>query len=273
MRNSSHKQPPQQVRDVTPQATLPAPDRFPEPSGLVENIQGPLGLRTPEADPETEGRSPSCSQDTDLHQLDLQNDKDYEIGVQEEDQIAETSPSGHPLDNVSLDLAKMMVNMHDHYNAELAAEKERNALLSAQQEEMQIRIEGMEKRLQTHVVLMEGLVSLVAQCSEGRLKVPEQAIARKMGAEHVEAITELTKSPVEEPESQLLEAAQEMQSIEAEVDDEDVETTQQPLDNFDQLEIPDIHLVREAWNDFNQLPPTPDFNTAPIRSTGIRATK
>lgn len=253
---------------------LPSPDHSPEPSATVETPVSdgdPPRYRTPEPTSETEGARPDAvglRDEVDNEEQDISGHRNDEQGLLR-----------HATDEVPIGLAKMMVNMHEHYNTELEKEKERNARLREHQEEMQRKMDEMEMRLQTHVILMEGFVSFMTQVREGRLATPvapEVAIAETLGPEHSEMVQRL----IEHPQQSFEEVPEDMVASSPTEVEEDIEPCGEALElnrqldeMVQQMDIPDPHIVREAWADLNQLPPTPDMDTAPIRSTGIRATK
>lgn len=230
-----------------------------------ESDGDPPRYRTPEPRSETEGARPDA--------VGLRDE------VNNEKQNGEQSLLRHVTDEIPIGLAKMMVNMHEHYNTELEKEKERNARLREHQEEMQRKMDEMEMRLQTHVILMEGFVSFMTQVREGKLATPvapEVAIAETLGPEHSEMVQRLMEHPQQSfeeiPEDIVASSPTEVEE-DIEPSRETVELNRQLDEMVQQMDIPDPRIVREAWADMNQLPPTPDMDTAPIRSTGIRATK
>ncbi|KAH7235621.1 hypothetical protein BKA59DRAFT_503482 [Fusarium tricinctum] len=122
--------------------------------------------------------------------------------------------------------------------------------LATQNEEMMTRMEIMEKRLQMHVILMDGFVNFMREAKEGNFAVARSAeleIAQAFGGEHLEEVRGLVSNcaPIpSEPE-------------------DDSHGVTQPMQEDSPFEI----------NAFDQLPPTPDVESAPVRSTGRRAPK
>ncbi|CAM1502458.1 Fc.00g044420.m01.CDS01 [Cosmosporella sp. VM-42] len=166
----------------------------------------------------------------------------------------------HPMDAVSLDVAKVIINMQTHYASELEAEKQRSAELEVRQEEMQKRINEMERRLQSHVVLMDGFVGFMSQVRERRFAIPEferpeTQIARSFGGDHLEAVQglmSLTRSgSVAQPSVEEV--------ILGQPDEEPYEAS---------TVAPDEQLL-----DDDELPPTPDLEAPSVISTGKRVPK
>ena len=262
------------------QPMLPSPDRSPEPSAIVgtPELNGDRpGCRSPDPAPEDGG----VEQSNDRSEQESEYHEEFES---EANRNVDITLRQHPTDEVSFDLAKMMVNMHEHYSTELASEKQRNVELQAHQEEMRRKLDEMEIRLQTHVILMEGFVSFMTQVRDGKFDssvAPEVGIARSLGRERFGMVQSLIEAPTGYPQEPAEEALGEIaESSPMQLDEEVqvqspgiVEMNRQVAEVLDQMDIPSPHEVREAWDDFIQLPLTPDFNTAPIRSTGIRATK
>lgn len=177
--------------------------------------------------------------------------------------------SPHPADAVPMGLARTVVNLHEFYNSKLEEQTEKNRELQAQQNRMAKKMDEMDRRLNTHVVLMEGIVGFMTQVKEGRFAVaearsaPEVLIAQTLGDDHLEVVQGLMELRTygATPEAQ----DEEMPTVEGEVE-EDLEPMQEDDETFE-----DEALAEQ--DDFNELPPTPDMNTAPLRSTGVRAPK
>ncbi|RFN49490.1 high-osmolarity-induced transcription protein 1 [Fusarium flagelliforme] len=159
------------------------------------------------------------------------------------------------IERVPFNLAQMVVNMQEYYTSELAAERQRTDDLTRQNEEMLRKVNDMDKRLQMHVVLMDGFVGFMREVKQGQA---ELAIAREFGGVHLQEVKELANSSVGI-----------QQSLEpAPPSSRDDTSDEQRSVRFEEEEIRPI--VEEL---FDQLPPTPIIDEAPRMSTGRRAPK
>ncbi|EGU78195.1 hypothetical protein FOXB_11306, partial [Fusarium oxysporum f. sp. conglutinans Fo5176] len=92
------------------------------------------------------------------------------------------------VEKVPMSLARIVVNMQEHYAAELEAERQRTEELASQNEEMMRKMGEMERRLQMHVVLMDGFVGFMRDVKEGKFAIgggAEMEIAKAFGGEHL----------------------------------------------------------------------------------------
>ncbi|KAM0233571.1 hypothetical protein ACHAP5_010369 [Fusarium lateritium] len=174
--------------------------------------------------------------------------------------IAREESTDEVVEQVPSNLARVVVNMQEYYASDLEAERQRTEDLASQNEEMMARMGIMEKRLQMHVVLMDGFVSFMREVKEGNFTVAGSAeleIAEAFGGEHLEEVRGLV-SPVQQSVEQVNLSVQ----IPYEPEDDSQGVTQ-PTQEDSPFEV----------NAFDQLPPTPDVESAPVRSTGRRAPK
>lgn len=159
------------------------------------------------------------------------------------------------IEQVPLDLAQMIVNMQEYYTSELAAERQRTDDLTRQNEEILQKMNELDKRLQMHVVLMDGFVGFMREVKQGQA---ELAIAREFGGVHLQEVNELANNSG--CVQQTLEPTPPTSSDDA--------RDEQRIVRFEEDEIRPI--VEEL---FDQLPPTPTIDEAPRTSTGLRAPK
>ncbi|KAF4451450.1 High-osmolarity-induced transcription protein 1 [Fusarium austroafricanum] len=126
-------------------------------------------------------------------------------------------------------------------------------------------MDNMEQRIQMHVVLMDGLVSFMKEVKQGKFsfRSDELEIARAFGGVHLDEVRRLSlvNSGPAQNYPMPVQQSVEQYTTEHVVFDDDVEgEVHEPVQPMQQ-EI------------FDQLPPTPDMDTAPVRSTGRRAPK
>lgn len=150
---------------------LPSPDPSPQPSGLVENL-------------------PDVARSA--------------LRLVPQNREAEERERRHnrAVDQVSHDIAKAVVNMQEYYAHELQTVTRWNDHLVARQHWMEGRMSEMEKRLQTHLVLMDGFVSFMREVKDGRFVVPqrlsdEEMVAQSLGGEYVDLVRSL--QPIQPP--------------------------------------------------------------------------
>ncbi|KAF4971296.1 hypothetical protein FSARC_1815 [Fusarium sarcochroum] len=233
-----------------------SPDQSPTPSVMGRSVsEGPP--RRSASEPCLRPITPARSQ------------RSLEPADQTEDPEKPTSSSREELidqavEQVPLNLARVVVNMQEYYASELEAERQRTEELAGQNEQMMKKMSDMEKRLQMHVVLMDGFVSFMREAKEGAFAFSGSAeldIAKSFGGEHLEEVQALVsnnystiKPSVEQPSFS--------EDIAFDPEDEE-QTTSQSMQE-------DGPFGGEI---FDQLPPTPDMDVAPVRSTGRRAPK
>jgi hypothetical protein len=153
----------------------------------------------------------------------------------------------------------MVVNMQEYYTSELEAERQRTDELTRQNGEMMRKMSEMDKRLQMHVVLMDGFVGFMREVKQGQFAVAELEIAREFGGVHLQEVQGLV-SDNHAPVQQSVEQPPLNETV-SEASDE------QRVVRFTEETSPFDNAI------FDQLPPTPDMDTAPVRSTGRRAPK
>ncbi|OBS23370.1 hypothetical protein FPOA_03919 [Fusarium poae] len=151
------------------------------------------------------------------------------------------------IDQVPFSLARMVVNMQEYYTSELQTERQKTDRLTLQNEEMMQKIKEMDKRLQMHVVLMDGFVGFMREVKQGHFASAELEIANQFGGVHLNEVKGLCAAVQQSVEQPKPSGPSNEQRVE--------ETT-----TFDSAI-------------FDQLPPTPDMETPPVRSTGRRAPK
>ncbi|KAM0495067.1 hypothetical protein ACHAP8_008200 [Fusarium lateritium] len=151
------------------------------------------------------------------------------------------------IDQVPFSLARMVVNMQEYYMSELQAERQKTDRLTLQNEEMMQRMKEMDKRLQMHVVLMDGFVGFMREVKQGHFASAEIQIANQFGGVHLNEVKGLCA-----PVQQIVE-----------------QPTPPGRSDEQRIEEP----TPCGSNIFDQLPPTPDMETPPVRSTGRRAPK
>lgn len=116
----------------------------------------------------------------------------------------------------------------------------------------------MDKRLQMHVVLMDGFVGFMREVKQEQA---ELAIAREFGGVHLQEVKELANNSVGvQPGLEPTPPSSSDDRVEA--------SDEQRIVRFEENEIRPI--VEEL---FDQLPPTPIIDEAPRMSTGRRAPK
>ncbi|KAF9768330.1 hypothetical protein IL306_014398 [Fusarium sp. DS 682] len=161
------------------------------------------------------------------------------------------------VDEVPISLARTVINMQEYYASELEAERQRTEELANQNEEMMRKMGEMERRLQMHVVLMDGFVGFMRDVKEGKFAASGSAeleIARAFGGDHLEAVRGLVadnhrpiQQSVEQPPAKIVL-----------FDDED--------------HVPETaQVIRHV--SFDESPSTPDLEAPPVRSSGRRAPK
>ncbi|KAF4958488.1 hypothetical protein FGADI_2412 [Fusarium gaditjirri] len=160
------------------------------------------------------------------------------------------------VDKVPMSFARIVVNLQEHYAAELEAERQRTEELARQNEEMMRKMGEMERRLQMHVVLMDGFVGFMRDVKEGKFAGgggAELGIAKAFGGEHLQEVRGLVaenympvKPSVEQPTKEHM--------------------------VLDEAEVQEIAPVIRHVS-FDDTPSTPDLEAPPVRSTGRRAPK
>ncbi|KAM0351861.1 hypothetical protein ACHAPU_002374 [Fusarium lateritium] len=167
------------------------------------------------------------------------------------------------IEQVPMNLARVVVNMQDYYATELEAERQRTEELAAQNEEMMTRMEIMEKRLQMHVVLMDGFVNFMREVKEQNFTLADSAeveIAKAFRGEHLQEVRNLASN------SASIQSCVEQPTLSIEIPsdaEDDTSREAQPVQEECSYES----------DRFDELPPTPDVDATPVRSTGLRAPK
>ncbi|KAJ3467680.1 hypothetical protein MRS44_005244 [Fusarium solani] len=112
------------------------------------------------------------------------------------------------VNQVPLGLARVVINIQEHYASELEAERQKTEQLLAQNAMMKQKMDEMERRIEMHVVIMDGFVGFMRDVKEGRFAAGERAvptelaIAKHLGCEHAEEVkTLVSQGP---PESRLV---------------------------------------------------------------------
>ncbi|KAF7552787.1 hypothetical protein G7Z17_g4083 [Cylindrodendrum hubeiense] len=222
---------------------LPTPQQSPEP---YPDLVGPVPARGPPhhsirtATPGARNGQQKFSRGDVSQQHEF---PDNQVAFHERRQ----SQTDEDVNNVPISLARVVVNMHGHYSSELEGEKQRSQALQKQCNKMQQKLEHVERRMQSHVVLLDGFVDFMEQVKRGDFAVggkaidPELAIARRLGAEHLEAVQSLlsfNQRPVTKATCHdvVPETEQEVDGDDDDDDDDDddvPETTQFPDDGND----------------------------------------
>ncbi|KAF5676086.1 high-osmolarity-induced transcription 1 [Fusarium heterosporum] len=186
-----------------------------------------------------------------------QTDPEKQISVSREQFIDDA------VEQVPMDLARVVVNMQDYYATELEAERQRTENLASQNQEMMARMEILEKRLQMHVVLMDGFVNFMREVKERSFTLADSAeleIAKAFGGEHLQEVESLV------PNYAYIQSSVEQPTLSADITSDFVVNAHN-----------NTPPMREDWScesdPFGELPPTPDMDSTPVRSTGLRAPK
>ncbi|UPK96017.1 hypothetical protein LCI18_006952 [Fusarium solani-melongenae] len=248
---------------------LLSPDPSPEPSAVDRPVsEDPHRLSAPAACPRPIDPIP------DHHSLELNPDL---LHADEEGETIREKHIDDAVNQVPLSLARVVINIQEHYASELEAERQKTYQLLAQNAIMKQKMDEMEKRIEMHVIIMDGFVGFMRDVKEGRFAVGEKAIptelaiAKHLGCEHageVEAIASKGR-----PKSRLahLSAERPLPNEQTRPDyDEDLQE-EEPFTLEDTTTRTTSQWVDAVEDSFDQLPPTPDMDTAPVRSTGRRA--
>ncbi|KAI8721735.1 GCR1-C domain-containing protein [Fusarium sp. LHS14.1] len=181
------------------------------------------------------------------------------------------------VNQVPLSLARVVINIQEHYASELEAERQKTDELIVQNERMKQKMNEMEKRIEMHVIIMDGFVGFMRDVKEGRFAVGEKAaptelaIAKQLGCEHAEEVEILASQARRNP--RLAHPREERLRL----NEESWPTYDEDLQEEESLTLEATtarttsQWVEAAEDSFDQLPPTPDMDTAPVRSTGRRA--
>ncbi|KAM0559296.1 hypothetical protein ACHAO7_001558, partial [Fusarium culmorum] len=233
-----------ELSDIDSPMMLLSPNRSPTPS--VSRSASVSPLRRSASEPCFGPITPATSQQS-------VEPVEQKAGDCREDSIEDA------IDQVPFSLARMVVNMQGYYASELEAERQRTDELTRQNEEMMTKMAEMDKRLQMHVVLMDGFVGFMREVKQGQFAIAELEIAKQFGGVHLHEVKGLISDSCE-PVEQSVEQLTPRENI-PELSDEQrtVRFTEEPTP-FDSAV-------------FDQLPPTPDVETPPVRSTGRRAPK
>lgn len=248
---------------------LLSPDPSPEPSAVDRPVsEDPHRLTAPAA------CSRSIDPIPDHHSLELDPDL---LNTDVEEEAIREKQIDDAVNQVPLSLARVVINIQEHYASELEAERQKTDQLLAQNAMMKQKMDEMEKRIEMHVIIMDGFVGFMRDVKEGRFAVGERAvptelaIAKHLGCEHAEEVetiasqgrskTRLAHPRVERPW----------------LDEQSWPNCDEGLQEEEPLMLEDTTTrITSQWADvvedsFDQLPPTPDMDTAPVRSTGRRA--
>jgi hypothetical protein len=161
------------------------------------------------------------------------------------------------VEQVPIRLGRIVVNMQEHYAAELEAERQRTEELASQNEEMMRKMGEMERRLQMHVVLMDGFVGFMRDVKEGKFATggsAELEIAKAFGGEHLQEVGGLV--------------AENYMSVQQGVE----QPATEPMVFGDENQVRETAAVIRHVS-FDESPSTPDLEAPPVRSTGRRAPK
>ncbi|KAJ4152492.1 hypothetical protein NW754_004288 [Fusarium falciforme] len=248
---------------------LLSPDPSPEPSAVDRPVsEDPHRLPAPAA----------CPQPIDPilghHSLELNFDLLYA------DKEGETIREKH-IDNavsqVPLSLARVVINIQEHYASELEAERQKTDQLLAQNAMMKKKMDEMEKRIEMHVVIMDGFVGFMRDVKEGKFAIGKQAvpteleIAKHLGCEHAAEVETIALKSQPKPRTVHPSVERPLLNEQARPDsDEDLEE-EEPFTLENTTTRTTSQWVDAVEDSFDQLPPTPDMDTAPVRSTGRRA--
>ncbi|KAJ4254480.1 hypothetical protein NW762_010079 [Fusarium torreyae] len=233
-----------------------SPDQSPTPSAMGRSVsEAPPRRAAPEPchRPITPARSRRS-----LEPVDHNEDVEKRGSSSREESIDQA------IEQVPFNLARVVVNMQEYYASELEAERQRTEELAGQNEQMMKRMTDMEKRLQMHVVLMDGFVSFMREVKEGSFAFSGSAeleIARSFGGDHLKEVQTLVSHNLSIIQ-QSVEQPSFSEDILSDAEDDQRDTMQSTQDGSP---------IRSEI--FDQLPPTPDMDTAPVRSTGRRAPK
>ncbi|KAM0421059.1 hypothetical protein ACHAPT_011130 [Fusarium lateritium] len=183
---------------------------------------------------------------------------------------------GDAVDRLPLDLARVVVNMQEHYESELKAEWQKTGHLLVENAIMKQRLDEMEKRIEMHVVIMDGFVGFMRDV-EGKFAVGERTmpaeleIAKHLGREHAEEIEAIASGA--RPRARVVHPSVERPHLDEQTRSSHHEVPQEaeklPLEDAAGQTIPQCDNTVDG--PFDQLPPTPDMETTPVRSTGRRA--
>ncbi|KAL2690136.1 hypothetical protein Neosp_004204 [[Neocosmospora] mangrovei] len=236
---------------------LLSPDPSPEPSAVDRPVsEDPHRLPAPAA----------CSRSIDPMPDSLELHPDL-LHADVEGEAIKGKHIDDAVNQVPLSLARVVINIQEHYASELEAERRTTEQLLAQNETMKQKMDEMEKRIEMHVIIMDGFVGFMRDVKEGRFAVGERAaptelaIAKQLGCEHAEEVEIL--------------ASQARQRLW--LNEESWLTYDEDLQEEESLTLEATTTrITSQWVDavedsFDQLPPTPDMDTAPVRSTGRRA--
>ncbi|RTE75288.1 hypothetical protein BHE90_010257 [Fusarium euwallaceae] len=246
---------------------LLSPDPSPEPSAVDRPVsEDPHRRPAPAAsrpiDPMAEHHP--AESDPDILYADVEEEAIQEKLVDE------------TVNQVPLGLARVVINIQEHYASELEVERQKTEQLLMQNAMMKQKMDELEKRIEMHVVIMDGFVGFMRDVKEGKFAVGERAvateleIAKHLGSEHATEVETIASKSRPKPRivHPSVERPRFNELTRPDYDDEPQE--EEPLTLGDTAT-----RIRSQWVDvgdsFDQLPPTPDMDTAPVRSTGRRA--
>lgn len=185
------------------------------------------------------------------------------------------NPVDDTVDQVPLGLARVVINIQEHYASELEAERQRTGRLLAQNAMMKQKMDEMEKRIEMHVVIMDGFVGFMRDVKEGRFAIGKQSvpaeleIAKHLGCEHATEVEEIASKG--ECKSQTVNTSVGRLRLDEQTRSYHHEKLQEELVMVEDAATRVSSRYVDAEDSFDQLPPTPDMYTAPVRSTGRRA--
>ncbi|KAJ4319933.1 hypothetical protein N0V84_006116 [Fusarium piperis] len=248
---------------------LLSPDPSPEPSAVDRPV-----LEDPHRLPAPAASSQPMDPMSDHPPLELNRDllsADLEGGNIRGQQIGDT------VDQVPLGLARVVINIQEHYASELQTERQKTDQLLVQNATLKQKMDEMEKRIEMHVVIMDGFVGFMRDVKEGKFAIGKQSvpaeleIAKHLGRQHTTKVKEIASQ--DQPRSRAVHPSMEYLRLDESTlshDDEELQE-EEPFTLEDSATRIRLQYVDAVEDSFDQLPPTPDMYTAPVRSTGRRA--
>ncbi|KAK5995327.1 hypothetical protein PT974_03731 [Cladobotryum mycophilum] len=227
--------------------------------------------------------SPSCNTGTSAtttitdivaHHDNNNNDDDDDDADGNDDEPA----TPHSLDGVPLGLARAVVNMQEYYTSELGQLATRLEAMTAQLSQTQEDNRELRRRLDVHLVVLQGAAEFMQRVKEGKYgdlvpdEVPDQVPEADPGAELVLARVfggkcaggEAEDGPLQRPVP-VKEKREQQQRV----------GRAHSRTHHRKQEPPVTTVTPQPTRLENDLalPPTPLFDSDPIRSTGLRAPK
>ncbi|KAI8682516.1 hypothetical protein LRP88_05515 [Fusarium phalaenopsidis] len=248
---------------------LLSPDPSPEPSTVDRPApEDPHRLPAPAACPRPIDPMPNH------HSLESSSDLLYA------DAEGETIRDKHIDDTVNqvpLSLARVVINIQEHYASELEVERQKTEQLLAQNAMMKKKIDEMERRIEMHVVIMDGFVGFMRDAKEGKFAIGKQAvpteleIAKHLGCEHAIEVETIASTSRPRPRTVHPNVERPLLNKQTWPDYDEELQEEEPFTLEDTTTRITSQWVDVVEDSFDQLPPTPDMDTAPVRSTGRRA--